>query len=149
MTETIGVLVIFFILLLFGLVLYSQFQKRSIAEQKEQFYARQAIITSLKATFMNDIGCESTEQTGTCIDFHRLDALKEKLSEPEFNQFYSSLLSTSHVWIEDLIAPKNITIYSSIKANYTKLTSVPTPILLRNALEEYDHFAVLHVDVYS
>ena len=130
MVETISILIIFFVLLLFGFMFYSQFQKRSLLIQQQEFVAKSAVVNSLKTVYLNEFRCEHTEQSGRCIDLVKFRNFHDKLAaSDELAAYYSDLFSTSHVYYVDVLTGRNETLYDSSVANYSKI-SVQTPILL-------------------
>jgi hypothetical protein len=155
MVETISILVIFFILLLFGFMFYSQFQKRSLLIQQQEFTAKNAVVKSLKTVYLNEFRCEHTEQSGRCIDLVKFEKFKDKLATNEdIRAYYSDLFSTSHIYYVDVLTGKNETLYDGSVADYSK-TSVQTPILLSDVNHTingerviWNSFGVLHVDYY-
>lgn len=149
MTETISILVIFFILLLFGLVFYAQFQKSALLKQKQQSIEKQAISLSLRVNYLQELRCEETVKTGTCIDLQKIKALKKIINTEQDNGFYSNLFASADIYFEDLINNINYNIYNSSFANFTKRTRVRTPVLLRDVIADKDYFGVLYVDLYT
>ena len=154
MVETISILVIFFVILLFGFVFYSQFQKRAILVEQQELVAKRAVVNSLKTTFLNEFRCDSTEPSGTCVDTIRWDEFANKLKEPDIAAYYSNIFSRAHIYYTDVITGEQKELYDGSVANYS-VTSVQTPVLLRNvehragsAYITWDSFGVLHVDYY-
>jgi len=156
MTETISILVIFFVLMLFGFMFYSNFQKRALLTEQQELIAKRAVVNSLKTTFLNEFRCEQTEPSGTCIDLVKFGIFKNNLElDDELEAYYSNVFSTSRIYIVDIIKNTTINLYDNPRINYTKLTSVQTPVLLRNVTYmlnnervTWDSFGVLHVDYY-
>ena len=159
MTETVGIIIIFFVIIVFGLIFYSNYQKTALTRQREELLEKDAIALSLKATYLQEIRCEQTgppeEETGTCVDLYKLNALKEIASD---ELYYSNLLGTADIYFIDLINNKTYPVYNGSISDFTKMTRVRTPILLRNVTvldstgkftETEDYFGVLYVDYYS
>ncbi len=158
MTETIGILVIFFILLLFGIIFYAQYQKSSIKKQETLFLEKQAVASSLKTIFLQEIRCEETETTGTCIDLYKLDALKKKILQKgsDFENYYSNVFYGMKISVKNLILKESKEIVlSESPITWTRKTNVQTPIILRDSAFEQgnliitkNYFGVLNVEVY-
>ena len=158
MTETIGILIIFFVLVVFGLIFYSNYQKSSLVKQKEQILEKDAIGLSLRITYLQELACEQTggreEEAGTCIDLYKMFALKQ-IAQHE--SFYQNLFGTSDIYFKDLMNNKTHELYNGGLTNFTKRTRVRTPLLLRNVTVPSssgdtsikDYFGVLYVDAYS
>ena len=152
MTETIAILVIFFILIVFGLGFYSRYQNSALLIQREQIFEKDAISLSLRITYLPELRCEQKEEsTGTCVDLYKLDALDSlmKSGNADFMAFYSNLLGRSNIYFENLITGKTYDVYNSTPLNFTKRTRVRTPILLRETTRKIDYFGVLYVDYYK
>lgn len=156
MTETIGILVIFFILLLFGIIFYAQYQKSSIKKQETLFLEKQAVGASLKTVFLQEIRCEETETTGTCIDLYKLDILKDKILVPDsdYRNYYSNIFYGMKISVKNLMLGDEVVLYES-PVKWTRKTNVQTPIILRDSafvqndlFITRDYFGVLNVEVY-
>jgi len=57
MTETIAVLFIFFVLVLFGIVFYFKFQQISFKEKQEEQLASKAMEITLTTLFLPELQC--------------------------------------------------------------------------------------------
>ena len=80
MTETIAVLFIFFVLLLFGMIFYYRYQSTAIQEKKEELLAERAMGTTLRVLFLPELMC--TQFTAEPID-NCIDGLKLQQLEPD------------------------------------------------------------------
>ena len=95
---------------------------------------------------MQEISCEQTEETGTCIDLFKLNALTQIMQEDEI--FYSNLFGTSNIYLKDMINGITYDVYNNTLPDYSR-TRISTPILLRDVTKDKDYFGVLYVDYYS
>ena len=70
MTETIAVLFIFFILVLFGIIFFYKYQTIALKEQQEELLGARAIDTTLKVLFMPELSCTKgeAEPEDNCFD---------------------------------------------------------------------------------
>lgn len=147
MTETIGIIIIFFVIVLFALIFYSQYQKSALTKQKQEILAKDVISLSLRTAYLQEIRCEQTTETGTCIDLYKLDALKQVIQENE--TFYSNLFGTANIYFKDIINKITYDIYNNTLPDFTKKTRITTPILLRDVTKDKNYFGVLYVDYYQ
>ena len=70
MLETIGVIFIFFVLILFGSIFYFKFQEISFQNKQEELLAQSAMDTTLVTLFLPEIQCSrgDSEAEDNCID---------------------------------------------------------------------------------
>ena len=152
MTETVGILVIFFILILFGLIFYSNYQKTALLKEKDKILEKDAVTISLKASYFPEFACEQTLniKSGTCIDVFKLTGFNQLIDENQtMKNYYSSIFLTSDIYLVDLIENKTYSVYNNTKEEFTKKTVIRTPIILRNSYSSEESFGVLHVDYYN
>ena len=69
-TETVGVLFIFFILVGMGMLFYYQYQEYSFKEQQKTFLQTKAVETTLRALFLPELLCSrgESESEDNCVD---------------------------------------------------------------------------------
>ncbi len=104
MTETIAVLFIFFVLILFGIIFYYQYQKVSLVEKQQELVASRAMDTTLKVLFLPELICTKgeAEPEDNCFDMMKLrhvnETFKEYLTKYYFNLFSYSRISVQEVY---------------------------------------------------
>jgi hypothetical protein len=104
MTETIAVLFIFFVLILFGIIFYYQYQKVSLVEKQQELVAARAMDTTLKVLFLPELICTKgeAEPEDNCFDMMKLrnvnKTFKEYLTRYYFNLFSYSRISVTEVY---------------------------------------------------
>ena len=160
MMETIAIIFIFFVLVLFGIIFFYQYSKVSINERNEQFFAERAMRTTLKVLFMPELIC--TDGAGNleqnCIDMAKLRAA-EKVIPDNIEDYYFNLFSYADITIHqsssngviidpDLDTNKHI-IYSKPKPDYTKKEPSFFVITLKDEMSGHYDFGYLNVTVYS
>jgi len=109
MMETIGVLFIFFILVLFGLVFFFKYQQASFQEKQEELVAARAMDTTLQTLFLPELQCSlgNTEPEDNCVDLGKLRALNQTM--PGYiNDYYFNLFSFSRIYVT-MVYPTNYT----------------------------------------
>ncbi len=109
MMETIGVLFIFFVLVLFGIIFYFKFQQISLEQKEEELLAADAMDITLTALFMPEFQCSrfTAESEDNCIDMGKLRALNETM--PNYvNDYYFNLFGFSKITVTE-VYPGNIT----------------------------------------
>jgi len=106
--ETIGVLFIFFVLVLFGLIFYFKFQQISLEQKEEELLANDAMDITLTALFMPEFQCSrgSAESEDNCIDMSKLRAFNQTISD-YINDYYFNIFGFSKISITE-VYPGNI-----------------------------------------
>jgi hypothetical protein len=104
MTETIAVLFIFFVLILFGIIFYYNYQKISLVEKQQELVASRAMDTTLKVLFLPELTCTKgdSEPEDNCFDMMKLrhvnETFKEYLTKYYFHIFSFSKISVHQVY---------------------------------------------------
>ena len=160
MTETIGVLVVFFILILFGFIFYAQYQKSAIREHQQEATVKRAVATSLKAFYLPEIRCTRGFDVAftACIDIDKAEIFSATIEE-NFN-FYSNIFGKADIYIiRDVLssADSRIQIYNGAPEEFSKKIPIRFPISVYDAklvgtcgdLPGICRFGILGVDIYD
>ena len=150
MFETIAILIVFFFLVAFGMIFYSQMQKGSIKGEFQEIYELRAMNTVQLANYLPEIQCSSENiVTDNCFDIEKLNSF-ENVSENN-KLFYHNLFYSSNITVEQIYPPliKKWNIYSSIPKNWNDMSKTHIPILLYDPIERRYNTGVLHVEVYK
>lgn len=102
MTETVAVLFIFFVLILFGIIFYYKYAEGAIAQEKQELIGKRAIATSLKVLFAPELICSNggAEVEDNCIDMGKLpDAIRVIEENPVY---YFNIFSYATISIEQI-----------------------------------------------
>ena len=157
MTETIAVLFIFFILIVFGLIFYYQYQKVNVKEQAEEQLALRAMDTTLKVLFLPELTCTKgkAEAEDNCLDALKLKYAGELFKENTLD-YYFNLFSYAKISVVELY-PSNeeIVLYDHPKPDWQSLEptyfviSIKDDLMGYNKAQAFYRFAYLKVEVYS
>ncbi len=143
-TETTAILIIFFILLIFGLVFYSHFQKRSIKAFKDDILEKQTVINAIKVAFLPELACPN-EPIGTCIDVQKMESLKTILENKQNLLYYGFNKLT--IKLENKINGESTTLVDEYRGNFTKKSTFSIPVLAKTQTGKY--FAILSITQYD
>ncbi|MBI2151480.1 hypothetical protein HYU21_02005 [Candidatus Woesearchaeota archaeon] len=109
LTETIGILLIFIILVGLGFSFYAKYQKLSLIEKEEQQLQARAVRSTLKALFLPEVLCSrgEAEAEENCVDMSKVRALKDKLSnfnaaDKKWKDYYFNLFSFARISVHEL-----------------------------------------------
>jgi hypothetical protein len=149
MGESVAVLFIFFILLTFGFVFYSNIIKSSSKVEIEENIQLKAVGIAQKAAFLPELQCsEDNVRTDDCIDTLKLDATASLLEQN--NIYYYDMFEFSKIWVEEIFpGHKTWELYKSQPGDYKDQLSTFIPVSLYNATSKEYNFGVLAVEVYS
>ncbi|MBN1386377.1 hypothetical protein JW968_05390 [Candidatus Woesearchaeota archaeon] len=107
MGENIAILIIFFMLLIFGIVFFTSIQKTNIQVEKEENFVKESIEISQRTSFMPEFQCSSNNIiTDACFDILKLEALSVLLSDPESSFYYYDYFGYSNITVHE-VYPEN------------------------------------------
>ncbi|NQV91174.1 hypothetical protein HQ489_01760 [Candidatus Woesearchaeota archaeon] len=103
MTETIAVLFIFFVLIVFGISFFYQYAQSSYRAEQEQLLGKRAIETTLKALFIPELMCTKgdAEAEDNCFDMMKVRHAIEIFNESKlvyFDTFSFSKISLTEIY---------------------------------------------------
>ena len=155
MFETIAVLLIFFVLIGFGLIFYSKIQGQGFQAKQEENFELKAIQTAQLVSFLPELQCSSDGIiTDDCFDTLKVEALYEIINNPPNNdiknKYYFDIFGFSEITIKQVYPTvNNWPIYKKIPNNYKAKSSIKIPISLYDANSRKYGFGVLNIDVYG
>jgi hypothetical protein len=101
LTETIAVLFIFFVLIIFGIFFYSKYQTGAIKEKEQDLFERRVIETTTKALFLPELLCTNAEAEieDFCFDLLKLEHVQGTL---ENRDYYFNIFSFATITVEEI-----------------------------------------------
>ena len=147
MGETIMVLFIFFILIVFGLIFYAKLSSISAQMQKQEGLALSAVEVEQRTRFMGEIQCTSG---GTvifdCYDLGKLEAFGNVYSQNIgfYNRMFSGVTNISITQVYP--TKESLTIYSK-EYNGTSAKPFWTPVSLFDPIEDTYNFGYIYIEV--
>ena len=149
MGESIAILFIFFILVVFGFVFYMNIMGGSAKIQKEENIQLKAIGTAQKISFLPELQCsEENVRVDDCIDILKLEAASGLLEDN--NIYYYDIFEFSTIWVEEIFPETNKwPIYNNTLPEYKNKISTFIPISLFNPTSKKYDFGILAVEVYT
>lgn len=104
--ESIFVVFIVIILIVFGIVFYSQIQREDIQDEDSNFADLETVTITQYATSLTELKCSLQEiQYPNCFDQSKLDAfeqLVEQTGTETYRQFYFSQLGNSKLVVREV-----------------------------------------------
>ncbi|MBI2662263.1 hypothetical protein HYX11_02280 [Candidatus Woesearchaeota archaeon] len=116
MTETIAVLFIFFVLLLFGIIFYYKYQQVAVKEKQEELLAARAMDTTLKMLFLPELMCtkREAEPEDNCIDVLKMRQAKATFRK-YMSDYYFGIFSYARIRVVDLVDKQELVLYDKEK----------------------------------
>ena len=152
MFETIAVLIIFFVLIGFGLVFYSSIQGQGFQAKQEENFELKAIQTAQLVSFLPEIQCSSDGIiTNDCFDILKIDALNYVNTGKIRDEYYFDTFGFSEITIDQIYPFPVVSwiIYQKPLDNYKTISSVKIPVSLYDAKKREYGFGVLNIDIYG
>ena len=146
--ETIAILIVFFFIVAFGLVFYSQMQSRGVKSELQERYELRSMNTAQLANYLPEIQCSSENiVVDNCFNLVKLEHFSEVASDSRlyyYNLFYSSNITVMQVYPSE----KSWKLYSNVQPDWTENSKSQIPILLYDPIEKRYNTGVVLIEVY-
>ena len=157
LTETIAVIFIFFVLILFGAIFYFKFQTGVISDKRVELVNARVIDTATKTLFLPELTCTKGDSTvANCIDMMKARRAQSLFSENEEQHKYFELFSYANITLKQIYPPlppdESITyLYSKKPVEFTKKKPTFFVVSLKDQeiAKDYHAFGYLLIEVYS
>ena len=161
MGESITIVFVFFLLVIFGLIFYSKMEARNIRADKSENEELGSIEVAQKAIFLPEIRCSREGVvTYNCFDTLKLEAMEALNNDTQEKKFYYyNLFGYATINVIQLYPDTGTEweIYSNEGTNWTRRMRFQIPVALFNAtgdagysppMPSHYSFGVLIVDSY-
>lgn len=167
MGESVAILFVFFILVVFGFVFYMNVMRSSAKVESEENIQLKAIGIAQKASFLPELQCsEENVRDDNCIDLYKLDAVSDEDFLKENRLYYYDIFEFSKIWVERVLpepdeadndwAPPDangerrryLYINPLPEADYKNKLSTFIPVSLYDPDDKSYGFGILVVEVY-
>lgn len=101
--ETVAVLIIFFILIVFGLVFYFRYQQVALKEKSNELLAARAVDTTTRTMFLPELLCTkgAAEPEDNCVDVLKLHYANSTILKYSA-EYYFDLFSYANVTVTQI-----------------------------------------------
>ena len=153
MGESIIVLIIFLLLVVFGVVMYAKIQqftgKRQVQEHQEDIN----IQIEQKIRFLPEITC-GTILPFDCYDSGKLYAFRTTRTDPEFELYYNSVVfpRAKVTLVEVFPIPSSFILYDVSEEEqdqYMGSTPFRTPVVIYDPIYDTYNFGFVEIEVYQ
>jgi hypothetical protein len=153
MGETIAVLVVFFFLLVIGLVFYANIATTKVEESRYKNTELEAINAMKRALSLPELQCSHNNIVDeACIDSYKLAAAKEVIASNRaayFDLFGTSVITIKKVYPSADGGEAPIELYSYPLTTFSSRLNTSTPISLFNTTEGTYSFALVEIVTYG
>jgi len=145
MAESIGILIVFFFILVFGFSFYSKISETQYSSKRQEDLSKKAIDLAQIIAFFPEVKCSlGTEEevivTDVCIDKYKLESVKKVIvANPDY---YYKIIMYANVTVWEIYPDKkNWILYYKVPTVgesefYSRKTRIYIPVSLYNATAE-------------
>lgn len=153
MMETIAVLLIFFVLILVGIVFYANVMRGSLEIEAKEARELDAIGVAQRAINLPEIQCSKGKGivTGDCVDVLMMDAFIGKEIVKNNQLYYHERLGFSKITIWEIYPNPNKpewVLYNKTKEKFKEKIPTSLPVSLKYSKDDKYSFGIMQVDVY-
>jgi len=149
--ETIAVLLVFFMILAFGLIFYANAQRRSLLAEQDMENTHAAIQIAQLISFSPGLQCSNDNIVeDDCFDILKLQGFSNQHAQNQL--FFYDIFKYSKISVEEVYPDSHtwdIYINQPPPAQDRGAESIEIPLLLKDASKSQYYFGVLHVKVYN
>jgi len=149
MFESIAILVVFFILIMFGFMFYTSIQKGEFQEEQQEAIVLNAIKISEQISFLPELQCSRDNiPEEDCIDLLKLSAASGVISSNR--ETYFEMLGYSDISVEEVYPTADSwQLYDYPKEDYIDKLATQFPISLYDPTTDSYYYGVLYVNIYN
>ena len=149
MGESVAILFIFFMFVVFGFVFYMNVLTASTEVEIEENIQLKAIGIAQKASFLPELQCsEENVKTENCIDIMKLEYAAGLLESNNF--YYYDVFEFSKIWVEKTFpTEEEWLLYNKSYTNWQDRQSTLVPVSLFDPKSKKYSFGILAVEVYT
>ncbi len=152
--ESVAVLMIFFLLVVVGIIFWSRYSQVQFREQQEVDLLSRAIKISQTTTFLSELQCSTLEVIKfSCFDVYKIDVMQDLLMEnpeKERTDHYFEIFGFSNITVYSLYPEqKKWTIYDFPGGNVSGYISTQVPVSILDPINNQFSFGYVDVAVYT
>jgi len=154
MFETIAVIIVFFFMLIFGLVYYNGTQQREIKKMIDEDRQLRAIEIMKIVTYLPELQCSiDNVLTANCIDLAKLENFKAVSDENRL--YYTNMFSFGKIYVRQIYPPvsspseSDYQLYLNDKTKTRDTVSNFIPLLIYDSVSRKYRAGILVVELYQ
>ena len=148
MTETIGVMFVFLVLVIFGFLFYTRFQAAGFQGIQAQEYEKRSIDVAQRTLNLPELQCSSNNiVTDVCLDTLKLDIFNKSIQSQAIQSDYYDVFASSTILVQEIYPDKHSWVIYNKKGNSTAISTM-MPILLYDPGLKHYNFGFLNLTYY-
>ncbi len=152
MFETIGVLVVFFFILISGTVFYFNIQKSAMQKELAKQAQTKSLQAAQRAMFFPELDCSfASIQRENCFDRFKLAAFAQVMSQPAAKEAYFGIFGYAVINVTEVYPDPGFSamIYDNPPELYVRAIKSRSPVLLYDPIGKRAAFGLMEVTTYA
>jgi len=148
--ESVAVLMIFFILIIMGIIFWSRYSQMSATQQQETDIISKAIKTSQTVTFLPELQCSTLEVIKfSCFDLYKIRAMQELMADGDEMQYYFDSFSFSNITVYSIYpTTESWNLYDFTGGNISGYVTTQIPVAIYDPVTMKFAFGYVNVAAY-
>lgn len=151
--ESVGIMIVFFFLLIMGMVFYSKLARIGIEQKRQENFDRLSMNTALLVSYMPELQCNAGdigEGNQNCVDYEKVRAFSTTIDKnAKENYYYYNLFQFATVSFEQIYPEeKNTTIYDKQLPDFKTKVNTIVPVSVYYPTERRMGYGLLSIDTY-
>jgi len=150
MTETIGVMFVFFLLVIFGFVFYARIQASNYQNTLIEENEKRAVEVSQRASTLPELQCSSNNIiTDSCLDILKIESMSNMFKSSQDLQIsYYDSFESSRLIVKQIYPSKQEWLIYERTTNNTGFFFTPIPVSLYDPINNRHNLGILEVTYY-
>jgi len=150
MGESIAVLLIFFVLVVMGIVFWYRYSVSTVKLRAEEDLFSRAIKNAQTVTFLSELQCTKQEVIKfSCFDIYKIEGMEKIVQNEDASLYYYDVFGFSNITVVELYpSEQSWTIYDK-PGNYSGYVTTQTPAAIYDPIKDEYGFGYLTVSVYE
>lgn len=154
--ETIMVMVIFFILLVIGIIFYAKVQQHLSKIDEEEYLAKRAKDMAMSVSFLPELQCTKTgTEDFDCIDKVKLESFQKIVPGSVYSRYYKNLFSNSKISVHEIYSTsplaEPVELFESVidKSAVKGSQLIFIPVTIYDPRTEISSYGYIKLEVYG
>lgn len=144
MFETIAVLVVFFFILVIGLMFYSSAERKSLGKTADEFKQMKDVEKAQLIAYLPELECPTTLETENCIDLYKVLVAKDIFNDKDY---YYDIFGYSTITIYDM-DDNDYLIYDEKPEKIASSSRINVPVSLYDDTTKQKKVGILNITIY-